>query len=573
MPSSHSTQSLYERPLRMLTVALYSERYPAIGENHGLSAVSGAVGAAAGDELSVSSIDMVEWGEENADRLIDAINEVRPHILGIGLQYGTFSFFKENYARLRRATGQNDPLIIVGGPLATYLSDRILEEVASDAVVVVGEADEALPRLVQSWMRGDTDWSEVPNLRYRDRAESQRHVRTNRRLVNLEEIPRPARGHLKNIIALGGEIFVETSRGCSWAACTFCLRGLTDIQGRGHEYRRKPPSLVAEELCEVAELGVRDVTIADEDFLGGHLDDTERFVHGLLAQPLPEMRFDASLTVHSVCTRRDSAESKARRLALLQALVGAGLQKVFLGIESCSPAQLKRYAKGHTRAEAAEAAAILRSLGVRVEVGVILFDPLCGLDEIEDSLRFMREHNLASVASGISAELRLQDGTHYLALLRQHEARTGVALHSGVLDPDTLTYAYTFADPDVQRLHRTVKSWNERLHSLYYPAKSLSRFGSSGALGGLVHEMRKATNIFRDETCDAIIAAIGGWRKGADYQVALDLALADAGRNLADSVIENLGAESAADTHPVIRRALTAAHNIDHLVVFDSRRQ
>ncbi|MGI5525104.1 B12-binding domain-containing radical SAM protein [Micromonospora sp. CA-259024] len=549
-----------------MAVSLYSERYPAIGESHGLSAIAGSLrGAFAEAELQVTLVDMVEWGEENASRLAQAISEIQPDVLAIGLQYGTFSFLQKHYALLRAAVRRPDALIVVGGPLATYLSDRLIDEVAAEAVVILGEADEALPELVRAWMHGLSDWSGVAGLRYRDRVHGV-DIATPRRLVDLRAVPPPSRLHLDRIAELGGEIFVETSRGCSWASCTFCLRGLTDVQGRGFEFRRKSAEAVAQDLNELAVRGIRDVTIADEDFLGGDLDQTEDFVYQLLAMPLPTFRFDASATIHSVFSRRDTADAAARRRALVEALAGAGLQKVFLGIESCSPAQLKRYAKGHTRSEAVAAAELLRSLGVRVEIGVILFDPLCTLDEIEDSLQFMRQHNLASVASGISSELRLQTSSHYLTLLEKYERAQGVVLHDPAFDPDTLMHSYRFADREVQRLYDSVQLWNRRLHPLYYPSKSLSRFGTAGALGESVQELRTATNLFRDQTCDAILAAIRHGRAGNDFRAAFDLDIEATARHLADAVVRALAHRDGPDAHPVIGRALVAARNVDTLL-------
>ncbi|GAA2625489.1 B12-binding domain-containing radical SAM protein [Paractinoplanes durhamensis] len=566
MAAGYGERNAEGTPIRMMAVSLYSERYPAIGENHGLSAIGGAVRASFSESaLQLTLLDMVEWGEEDAERLASSIRQAEPHVLAIGLQYGTYSFLSKHYSRLRQAVTESNALIVFGGPLATYLSDRLLDEVEPESVVILGEADEALPLLLQAWKTGSKSWPQVPNIRYRDKI-SGLAISSRRKLVDLNRLSIPSRQHLKIIAELGGEIFVETSRGCSWAACTFCLRGLTDIHGRSHEFRRKSPELVAQDLQDLNTLGVTDITVADEDFLGGKLEETEKFVYRLLDQLRSPFRFDASATVHSVFSRRDSPEMATRRRALLQALVDSGLQKVFLGIESCSDTQLKRYAKGHTRTEAVQAAELLRSLGVRVEIGVILFDPLCSLAEIEDSLQFMRANDLASVASGISSELRLQTGSTYLHMLRKYEISSGNALHDRDFDPDTLTHSYRFRSPEVQSLHGIVQHWNRKLHPLYYPAKSLSRFGVHGALGSSVRSMRTATNTFRDETCDAIIYAIRRGRDGDDPRETLDYALTAAAYHLAHAVVKTLEHENMKDSHPVIRRVFTAARDIDELI-------
>ena len=45
---------------------------------------------------------------------------------------GTFSVLEEGLPAMRSALDSENPLVVIGGPIATYLSDRILEEIAPD---------------------------------------------------------------------------------------------------------------------------------------------------------------------------------------------------------------------------------------------------------------------------------------------------------------------------------------------------------------------------------------------------------------------------------------------------------
>ena len=551
-----------DQPVRAVLLTLYSQRYPAIGESHGLSVVAGSLRAALpASVLRLGVLDMVQRGQEGCEQAVGLIRKLRANVLAVGLPYGTFSVFQRYYAELRDALSGDHPLVALGGPIATYLSDQILREVAPEAIVILGEAEEALPALVGNWFAGRSP-GDVPSLHYRDEVTGE-DVRTPRRLADLRLAPAPYRDHIRFIRESGGQIFAETSRGCSWAACTFCLRGLTDIAGRGYEYRRKDAQVVAADLRTLYDLGVRDVTFADEDFLGSSLEEAGAFVGALENSITKAPRFDASITIHSVYSRRDSPEERATRESLLGRLARMGLQKVFLGIESCSPSQLKRYAKGHTREEAAAATRTLQRLGIRVEIGVILFDPLCTLDEIEDSLSFMRAHDLARLASGLSSELRLQVASSYLMMIEKFEQQHDVRLHRTDLDRDTLSYPYVFADQAVQGLFALVGGWNRRLHALYYPAKSLSRFGATGALGEAVYPLREATGQFRIDSCDAILRAIASIRVGSDGALVLDEAFEAASVALAAAVLSSAQAlDPPAARHPVVRRAAAAAEAV-----------
>jgi|HubBroStandDraft_5_1064220.scaffolds.fasta_scaffold65621_1 hypothetical protein len=550
-----------ERPVaRAVLLTLYSGQYPAIGESHGLSVVAGSLQATVmQSRLQMRVLDMVQWGEENPARPVRAIHEVQANVLAIGLPYGTFSVLQKQFSVLRAALHGEDPLIVLGGPIATYLSESLLRDVAPEAVIILGEAEHVLPGLVERWLNHES-FDDVPGIYYRDRLTG-RAIHTPRRLADLSSAVLPFRGHVYDIRDHGGQIFAEASRGCSWAACTFCLRGLTDISGRGQEYRRKNPSLVASDLFTLQSLGINDVTFADEDFLGSSAAEAGNFVDALEASISSAPRFDASLTIHSVYSRRDSATDRLRRARTLEKLARMGLQKAFLGIESCSPSQLGRYAKGHTRDEAATAVLLLQKLGIRVEIGVILFDPLCTLDEIEDSLRFMRDNGLATLASGLSSSLRLQAGSHYLTMLRKYERRHQLELHSTLLDPDTISYPYIFLEASVQELHQSVEVWNRRLRPIYYPAKSLSRFGATGALGDAAHSLRQATEQFRMASCDAMLCAISEMNRGKSAELALDQYFGEAGTSLASAILSSLSemTSPAFTQHPVLQQALMEA--------------
>jgi hypothetical protein len=548
--------------VRAVLVNLYSAKYPAIGESHGLSVVAGTLQAALPPfDLELRVLDMVQWGEENCQKIVEAIQHIQANVLAIGVPYGTFSVLRRYYQTMRAALYGDSPLVAIGGPIATYMSESILSEIAPDAVVILGEAEHAMPMLVERWL-SNRKYDGLPNLHYLD-SKTGASVRTPRRLADISSASVPYRGHIREIHQQGGQIFTEASRGCSWAACTFCLRGLTDVAGRSYEYRRKNAGTVASDLNTLRRLGVTDVTFADEDFLGGSLAEGEAFVNSLEAAISGSPRFDASLTVHSVYSRRDSATDRSRRVALLAKLANMGLQKVFLGIESCSASQLKRYAKGHTREEAAAAADLLRDLGMRVEIGVILFDPLCTLGEVKESLIFMREHGLAGLASGLSSCLRLETGSHYVALLENYERQHDMELYSRQLDPDTLSYPYSFVTPDVHEFVDAVEFWNARLHPLYYPAKSLSRFGAGGALGENVRPLRQATQQFRVDSCDAMLAAIDAVNGGDDVREVLGAVFGKAAEALASALLASLRNAPSASLarHPVVRQALRTAED------------
>jgi radical SAM superfamily enzyme YgiQ (UPF0313 family) len=192
--------------VRATLLSLYSHQYPAIGEAHGLSPVAGSLQAAfPADQIQMTVLDMVQWGEESCSRAVDIIRQTHANILAIGLHYGTYSVFRREYAGLRAALDAESSLLVIGGPLATYLSESLLRDVAPEAIIILGEAEHALPALIRSWL-GNCDISGIPNLHYLDPATG-REVRTHRRLANMTQLAQPYREHISAIHKIGGEIF------------------------------------------------------------------------------------------------------------------------------------------------------------------------------------------------------------------------------------------------------------------------------------------------------------------------------------------------------------------------------
>lgn len=209
----------------------------------------------------------------------------------------------------------------------------------------------------------------------------------------------------------------------------------------------------------------------------------------------------------------------------------------------------------------------LQELGIRVEIGVILFDPLSTLDEIEDSIRFMQASGLTFLASSVSSELRLQVASGYVRLLKNHERKFGVQLMDRIVDPDTISMGHKFADDSVKYLFTTVKSWNARIYPFYYPAKSLTRFGTTSAIGESAHSLRQAIEQFRYQNAEAILRALEAVRSGHDPDGAMEGVMSPAVRALAASIHQALDSlDPAVAEHPVVRGTLAAADTVSSRV-------
>jgi B12-binding domain/radical SAM domain protein of rhizo-twelve system len=155
------------------------------------------------------------------------------------------------------------PCKLVGvGPHASTTPKTALSKLGAD-VVVLGECEEILSKLAG-------DWSNVDSICYRStegvRVQGQPHAANMNELPALhwdaETVARHSHHHHRfDAPARGPGAEMETSRGCPYH-CTFCAK-----DNFRNSFRRRPSSVVANELDGLLDAGVEYVYFIDEIFL------------------------------------------------------------------------------------------------------------------------------------------------------------------------------------------------------------------------------------------------------------------------------------------------------------------
>lgn len=499
------------RKTRILLLGLYSKKYPSICETHGLSVLAGCLE----DRLKnkIERLDILDLYNINSDKkdsiLLDKISEFMPAIIGISVPYGSYSYLKEIFPKIKNLLKNNDHIVVFGGAIPTYIPEIILREIDGSALVVQGEGEDAIIKIVENWI-DNKSWDDIPNISYISDGSFKSN---NKILVDISRLPPPFRKHLCNSIKDKGQIFVETSRGCSWSKCSFCPRGLLDNRGLSNEYRYFSLNRIYYDLIQLKNIGIKDVTFSDEDFLGGYSDKSEKLINFLtkiIDENDLDLQFDVSMNIRSLFSLSWDGHQVARRKKEMIQLKNIGLRKVFLGLESGSISQLIRYNKGHSPDEALKAIQILKDIGVSIELGFIMFDPLCNLKEVEENINFLKNNGLAKYVSslGSASELRIHMASKYLSMLQDKEHNLDHKLFDRDLDLNTLTYSPMYLNSDVYDIVRKVREWNSEIRPLYYPLKSLSRFGRSGSLGELIIPVKEIVEEMRSSYLDWLNAAV-----------------------------------------------------------------
>lgn len=474
---------MIDQKLDILLISLSSPEFPAIGESHGISVIAGAIKSKLHSSINtIEVIDLVAFGENSIIIIKEYFEKVKPNIIGFSINYGTYSVLRELWTQIRHLISER-ALCLFGGAIPTYIPEAIFSiSDMKNTVIVLGEGDIACPAVISSWLNNKS-YNGISNICY---IKNDIIKTSDKILVPKKAFVEPFREHIPTLVEKKVQIFTESSRGCSWGVCSFCSRGLTDAKGHGDEYRRLPIERLKTDLLNLKRKLVSSVTYADEDFGGGNLNEFASFVERLSNFSKANninIPFDVSMSVHSIYADNYSESELKKRKTVIKKLKKIGLRKIFLGIESGSRTQLDRYHKSHKPNEALNAIAIIKEIGINVELGFIMFDPLCNLEEVECNFNYISDNNLLKHISFFSNELRLCLGSKYLNTLQEYETKVGLKLYNRNLDYDTLSYSYTHASDPINELLRHIRKWNFVIRKYHYPLNNLSRYGTGGILG------------------------------------------------------------------------------------------
>jgi anaerobic magnesium-protoporphyrin IX monomethyl ester cyclase len=300
------------------------------------------------------------------DAVVREALRARPFLVGVPFFAETLVATGRLVRALRRALP--DATIVAGGPHASAVPGRILEELPAVDYVLVGEAEESLVALARALSRGGADpGAGVAGLVARGRPAAVGYPT----LAELDSVPLPARDLVADAYArqryyalLVPHRRIDcliTSRGCPFA-CQFCCN-----PARQMRYRSIDSCL--DELQRLRDLGVRNVEILDANFTAS--EERALTFFGRLERE----RLGVSLRVKS---RADVVTDR-----LLRAARAASVYQISIGAESGSPRILKAMNKRETVAQLLAGAAAIMRHGINCHTSWIIGYP----GETEDSIR------------------------------------------------------------------------------------------------------------------------------------------------------------------------------------------
>jgi radical SAM superfamily enzyme YgiQ (UPF0313 family) len=336
--------------------------------------------------------------------------------------------------------------VIMGGPHVTSFYDKVLRECASLDVVVPGEGELVLPKLLTALERG-TPLGDIQGIIYTDAGGVIHTTEKAPVITNLDEMASPLRSiyqqeayiPLPNQYRRLPSTTIITARGCSYGKCKFCYQG----GEYAPTYRRRSPENVVEEVKElVRDYGIRELIFWDDNFCINY-SWIKRFCD-LLDEARIRITWTAQARVNSVS------------LEMLQRMAASGCYSVYYGLESGSQFLLDSVQKGTNLDQARQAVRWARKAGMEIRASVIFGLPHDTPELAEQTLRFVCELNVDWL---IFYPYHVKAGTALAAIAAQE----GVILEveeDDMMRPSYVPKGYR----DAEHLAETVKSAYRRYY-------------------------------------------------------------------------------------------------------------
>lgn len=496
---SHHTPN---SPVRVSLISTFSEKHSGtIAESLGCEALAGHLIWEHGSEVDVTHTDLQLDSDINA--LIQSIAERPPHILGLSVKVWSLEQVDQLMKELSSIDFPNGrkPMTVMGWVLPTLATAKLLTRYP-EIIMAVCEGENATSDLVDV-VKGSRWLQQVRGIHYVD--ENGTPHQTHYERTHLAHRHLPARITTQRIQnELHGQISAEASRGCGFN-CSFC--SVHQLHRWWFNGDIKPESVV-DDLKNLKRLGIQSVGFTDDDFCGDP-DRTARLARLLRDEEINLPFYIATRADHiwdEGLNHRHKAWTEGfeaynnQLLETMTCLRDAGLTKVFIGMESGSPTQLKRYGKQISVEGNYRAIEILRQLSIDVVAGYIPLDPLMTLQELRENIIFLRRTGMYTRITNPLSVLRVQAGSPYLELAKKRW------IIDAEPDTDWVFYKARFESATVQKIASLADKWVQDLYPLIFWLKGSSGSHSSHGWNSQTQIAEKLLFSFRELEMDFIEA-------------------------------------------------------------------
>lgn len=374
------------------------------------------------------------------------IADFKPDVVGVAsMMAETYRDAAETVRIARRAAPKVK--IVIGGHNASFVADKIIENLPEVDYVVVGEGEYTFLELLRV-LENDGEVSKVKGLMQRENGKA---VFTGQReqIQNLDELPFPAK-HLLSPNARYGCVQVAmfnvafknmsgmiTTRGCPFG-CTFC--SCTAFSGRKIR-TRSPENVVAEMEYLVEKRGVEHIFIMDDNFT----------CFPKRVMEICRLMKEQGIDVDWFCEGRVDTAS----WEMYKAMSDAGCRLIFLGLESGSQRVLNYYEKKTTVEKGWQAVALAQKAGIDVVGSFVVGAPNETEEEYLKTLEFIKRADIDAININ---SLKVLPGTE---LWRRFE-------ESGAIKPEDWNRYLEIFDVYEGHSKEKIRRWMKEIEKGFY---------------------------------------------------------------------------------------------------------
>lgn len=396
------------------------------------------------------------------------------------------------------------PIVLIGAlvtdaPAETVLS-RVAPVVSGPVYAFVGREPDRFIQLVKSIVSSPSmpELPELPNVVSLSRTQNEKEwatlpvVTDSPRLLFTDTIVRA-------IDERGIAVLMEgLTRGCEYH-CNYChLNFNRQTRGLVQNIAGDSAQRIIDVHLQIP--GNSFIFFTDENFFGGKdatgKDRLETIIR--LSQELSQYNFNRELAVDTridslYSPRENSEESQLRRRAW-ESFKAIGLKYAYLGVESFSESQLRRYAKSSEYQAIDPGIALARELDLSFTLGMIIMDPLVTPQEIRETLNFIDRLDLYSHVASLFKPLRLGVKSPYAGWAAKKLPQTRLKAFPGGVE--------IFQDEKIREIWPVI----HRIHSMFtdsgYRHSDVAVFDS--VFGAVSSEVNRIPAIVSRMECEVL---------------------------------------------------------------------
>jgi anaerobic magnesium-protoporphyrin IX monomethyl ester cyclase len=324
------------------------------------------------DKWNYSSVNN-ENKKEILDKLIKEVEESKPAILGIGFWTEGVSFVREFVSLIKKRNPQIK--IVVGGPSATFLTEKIFTFLPEIDYIVRGEGELTLLELVKR-LAGGRSTADILGLSYRRKGKIVNNG--NRPLIaDLDRLPLV---DYEDFVYTGKKegLSMLTSRGCPFR-CSYC----SDSNFYG-KYRVHSPSYLIAQIRHFIKLyRPRYIALSDDNVVVGSTRAIKLF------SSLAEVNLPVQLPIGA---RVDCLDEQ-----IFKVLNMAKVPWITVGVENVVPKVLRYFKRTddikNYLSKIDQAVRLLKHYKMGAAFSFVLGSPVETFDDTEKNLFFMEKLN------------------------------------------------------------------------------------------------------------------------------------------------------------------------------------